>query len=88
MLSKRINTKNQVIVIIGGGLAGLCTGAYLVRDGFTVIIFEQSAQTGGYFRSFVRNGFKFDAGLKAVENAGILSFKNITRLIHGQFRKH
>lgn len=72
MLSKRINTKNQVIVIIGGGLAGLCTGAYLVRDGFTVIIFEQSAQTGGYFRSFVRNGFKFDAGLKAVENAGIL----------------
>ena len=60
------------VIIIGGGLAGLCTGAYLVRDGFTVIIFEQSAQTGGYFRSFVRNGFKFDAGLKAVENAGIL----------------
>ena len=71
-MSTFINSKSPKIVIIGGGLSGLCAGAYLVRDGFDVAIFEQSEHTGGYFRSFHRSGFMFDAGLKAVENAGML----------------
>jgi phytoene dehydrogenase-like protein len=59
-------------VVIGGGLAGLTAGAYIARDGHSLLVCEQSDQTGGYFRSFQREGFYFDAGLKAVENAGIL----------------
>ncbi len=60
------------VVIIGGGLAGLSAGAYIVRDGRSLLVCEQADQTGGYFRSFNREGFIFDAGLKAVENSGML----------------
>jgi phytoene dehydrogenase-like protein len=60
------------VVVIGAGLAGLSAGAYIYRDGHSLLICEQSDQTGGYFRSFRREGFVFDAGLKAVENAGML----------------
>ncbi|MBN2379858.1 NAD(P)/FAD-dependent oxidoreductase [candidate division WOR-3 bacterium] len=60
------------MIIIGAGMAGLVAGAYLVREGFRVIICEQAEQTGGYFRTFQLQGFSFDAGLKAVENAGML----------------
>jgi phytoene dehydrogenase-like protein len=60
------------VVVIGGGLAGLCAGAYLGRAGLAVAICEQSDKTGGYFRGFGRDGFYFDTGLKAIENAGLL----------------
>jgi phytoene dehydrogenase-like protein len=60
------------VIVIGGGFAGLCTSAYLASWGFRVLVCEQASETGGYFRSFTRDGFKFDTGLKAVENAGML----------------
>jgi phytoene dehydrogenase-like protein len=60
------------VIVIGGGFAGLCTSAYLTSWGFSVLVCEQASETGGYFRSFTRDGFKFDTGLKAVENAGML----------------
>ncbi len=47
-------------------------GAYASRAGLNVALFEQSDKIGGYFRSFKRDGFHFDTGLKAIENAGML----------------
>lgn len=66
-----MNNSYQVIVI-GGGFAGLCTSAYLTSWGLRALVCEQGSATGGYFRSVVKDGFKFDSGLKAVENAGML----------------
>jgi phytoene dehydrogenase-like protein len=66
-----VNTSYDVIVI-GGGFAGLCTSAYLTSWGIKVLICEQGSETGGYFRSIIRDEFKFDSGLKAIENAGML----------------
>ena len=63
---------NCDVLIVGGGLGGLCAGAYLSQAGLRVTICEQSDQTGGYFRGFTKDGFYFDTGLKAVENAGML----------------
>jgi phytoene dehydrogenase-like protein len=60
------------VIVIGGGFAGLCTSAYLASWGLRVLVCEQASETGGYFHSFTRDGFKFDTGLKAVENAGML----------------
>jgi phytoene dehydrogenase-like protein len=72
MISRNNLNEYYDAVIIGGGLAGLCAGAYIARDGHSLLVCEQADQTGGYFRSFMREGFFFDSGLKAVENAGML----------------
>jgi phytoene dehydrogenase-like protein len=60
------------VVVVGGGLAGLCAAAYASHAGFSVLVCEQSDKPGGYFRGFSKDGFYFDTGLKAVENAGML----------------
>ena len=66
-----VNTSYDVIVV-GGGFAGLCTAAYLSSWGLGVLVCEQAPEVGGYFRSVNRDGFVFDSGLKAIENAGML----------------
>ena len=35
------------VIIIGSGMSGLTAGAYLVREGFDVTIFEQYNEIGG-----------------------------------------
>jgi len=60
------------VIVIGAGIAGLTAAAYLAQAGAHVLVCEQSNQVGGYFNSFRRNGYLFDGGIKAIENAGIL----------------
>ena len=60
------------VVVIGAGIAGLTAAAYLARGGARVVVCEQDEQAGGYFYSFRREGYLFDAGIKAIENAGIM----------------
>jgi prolycopene isomerase len=53
------------VVVIGAGLGGLCSAAYLARQGFPVTVLEQHIQPGGYATSFSRaNGdFEFEVSL-------------------------
>ena len=60
------------VVVIGAGIAGLTAAAYLARGGARVVVCEQDDRAGGYFYSFRREGYLFDAGIKAIENAGIM----------------
>lgn len=59
-------------VIIGSGMGGLITGAYLVKKGIKVLICEQHTQPGGYFTSFTRQGYTFNGGIQACEDCGML----------------
>lgn len=59
-------------IIVGGGIAGLTSAAYLSRHGQKVVLFEKNKKCGGLVHSFVRDGFHFDAGVRALENAGII----------------
>ncbi len=59
-------------IVIGGGMSGLTTSAYLVKAGYRVLLCEKEAECGGLVKTFERGGFVFDGGIRALENSGIL----------------
>jgi len=59
-------------VVVGGGIAGLTAAAYLARGGQKILLIEKNDEAGGLVNSFSRNGFRFDAGVRALEDAGII----------------
>ena len=69
---------NNDVVIIGGGIGGLFTGALLAKEGYKVTILERSAHVGGGLQSFTRNGVSFDAGMHVV--GGLQSGGSLNRI--------
>ena len=59
-------------IIVGGGIAGLTAAAYISRAGKKTILIEKNSECGGLVNSFSRDGFVFDAGVRALEDAGII----------------
>ena len=59
-------------IIVGGGIAGLTSAAYLSREGQKVLLIEKNRELGGLVNTFTRDGFQFDAGVRALINAGII----------------
>ncbi|MBE0643001.1 MAG: NAD(P)/FAD-dependent oxidoreductase [Bacteroidetes bacterium] len=59
-------------IVVGGGIAGLTSAAYLSRAGRKVLLIEKNKECGGLVNTFTHNGFRFDAGVRALENAGII----------------
>jgi phytoene dehydrogenase-like protein len=59
-------------IIVGGGIAGLTSAAYLSAPGQKVLLIEKNRECGGLVNSFIRDGFHFDAGVRALEDAGII----------------
>jgi phytoene desaturase len=53
--------KKQV-VIIGGGIGGLCTAARLLKNGYKVTIFEKENKVGGRANRIKQDGYTFDTG--------------------------
>ena len=49
-------------VVIGGGIAGLATGALLAAEGHPVTLFEARDELGGRAGSWEHAGFRFDTG--------------------------
>ena len=74
-------------VVIGSGVAGLTSAAYLSRSGLRTLLVEKEGRTGGLIQTFTYEGFAFDSGARAFENSGIL-FPMLKRLgIALEFRK-
>ena len=59
-------------IVVGGGIAGLTAAAYLARNGRKTLLIEKNRECGGLVNTFVRDGFTFDAGIRALEDAGII----------------
>ncbi len=59
-------------IIVGGGIAGLTSATYLARAGKKILLIEKNDQLGGLVNSFEKDGFVFDAGVRAVLDAGIV----------------
>ncbi len=52
-------------IVAGGGIAGLTSAVYLARAGQKVLLIEKNDVTGGLVNSFSRDGYRFDAGVRA-----------------------
>ncbi len=66
--------ENYDAIVVGGGIAGLTSCAYLCREGFKVLLCEKEDEVGGLVKSFYHKGFTFDCGIRAIEvSTGVLS---------------
>ena len=59
-------------IVVGGGIAGLTSAAYLAQAGRSVLMCEKEEICGGLVNTFERDGFFFDGGIRATENSGAL----------------
>lgn len=59
-------------IVVGGGIAGLTSAAFIAQKGEKVLLIEKNAECGGLVNSFNHNGFHFDAGVRALEDAGVI----------------
>lgn len=66
------------VIIIGGGLGGLFTGAILAKEGMQVTVLEKNATAGGGLQTFTRFGEKFDTGMHVI--GGMQAGGNIRRI--------
>ena len=64
--------KSTDILVVGAGMAGLTAAAYTAKAGRVALVCEQAARVGGLVTDFTTQGFHFDAGLRAVENSGVI----------------
>ncbi|MGB6552706.1 MAG: FAD-dependent oxidoreductase [Candidatus Binataceae bacterium] len=60
------------IVVVGGGLAGLCAASCASSAGARVALYESSPELGGRARTRVKEGFCFNYGAHAMYRGGSL----------------
>ncbi len=65
-------THKNIIIVVGGGMAGLTAANVLAKRGADVLLIEKNDKCGGLVNSFTRDGFLFDGGIRAIENAGMI----------------
>ena len=84
-----IDANKKTVLIIGGGLGGLVTGALLSKEGYKVTVLEKNAIIGGGLQTFKRNGVSFPTGMHIFGgfNEGgnlrqIFDYLDITKKLH------
>ncbi len=67
-----MNSRNEQIGVIGGGLGGLAAACTLAGRGYKVILFERNQWLGGKATTVEGDGFRFDAGPTIVTIPSVL----------------
>ena len=58
-----MEANRKTVVVIGGGLGGLVSGALLAKEGYKVTVLEKNAIIGGGLQNFKRKGVNFPTGM-------------------------
>lgn len=66
------NNNEYDVIVVGGGIAGLTSAAFLSKAGFKLLLCEKQDNIGGLVNSFKYKDYTFDGGIRAIENAGIV----------------
>jgi phytoene dehydrogenase-like protein len=64
-----VNEKSQPVVIVGGGVSGLCCALHLQKRGLRVVLLEADAVVGGRVRTDRVDGFLLDRGFQVLLTA-------------------
>jgi phytoene dehydrogenase-like protein len=64
--------RNFDVVVIGGGLAGLCAASFAASAGARVALYESLPDLGGRARTGIKEGFYFNFGPHALYRGGSL----------------
>ena len=67
-----MTAKNETIIVVGAGMAGLTAAAYLARRNYNVVLLEKNDRVGGLVHTYEHNGFSFDTGPRAFVNSGMV----------------
>jgi phytoene dehydrogenase-like protein len=60
------------VIVVGAGASGLTSAAFLSKFGRSTLLVEKAPHCGGLINAFVKDGFTFDGGIRALDNAGAL----------------
>lgn len=61
--------EQKPVLIVGGGLAGLCCARELSRQQVPVVVIESEAEIGGRVRTDLVDGFRLDHGFQVLQTA-------------------
>lgn len=61
------------VLVVGGGAAGLTAAAYCAKAGFSTLVCDRREKTGGLVDTFRYHDFAFDAGIRALEDSGVIT---------------
>jgi phytoene desaturase len=60
------------VLVVGGGMGGVCAAARLATAGQSVLLVEREARVGGRASSFEKDGYVINTGAIAIENGGMM----------------
>lgn len=64
--SKESIKGNYDAIVIGSGLGGMSTAAFLAKEGKKVLVIESHYEPGGFTHTFKRKGYEWDVGVHYV----------------------
>ncbi len=61
------------VIVVGSGIAGLTSAAYLCKERLNVLLLEKEAEVGGLLGSFTVDGHVLDKGARSIIDSGIVT---------------